>query len=160
MSFKDFNWKKYLKECLDSTNFSCIATIDKKGVWANPVYFAYDQKFALYFISQLSSRHMQNLQRDPRISVAIFSTAQKGDVAGIQLEGKAKILTENDNREEIHQAFDTYYGRAGRGPDVKDYINNPTWLYVKITPEDIYYFDTRFFKEERQRVPKELYKKI
>lgn len=155
MNNKKFNWKKYLKECLESTNYCCIATVDPKGVWANPVYFAYDEKFNLYFISQMDSRHMQNLKKDPRISVAIYKTEQKGDVLGIQLQGNAKIIL--DDEKEIQHAFDMYYGRAGKGPDVQNYINNPTWLYVKITPEHIYYFDTRFFGEERQEVPKEIY---
>lgn len=157
MTSKNFDWKKYLKECLDSTTFCCIATVDPKGVWANPVYFAWDDKFNLYFISQMHSRHMQNLQKDSRISIAIFSTAQKGNVAGIQLEGNAKILTVNDQKKEIQQAYDTYYGRAGKGPDVQGYINNPTWLYVKVIPSHLYYFDTRFFDEARQEVPKEIY---
>lgn len=148
-----FNWKKYLLECMSSTDYYCIATVDKKGVWSNPVYFAWDEKFNFYFISQMHSRHMQNLKNNPRIAVSIYKTEQKGDVVGIQLEGTAKILSEEDGKEEIQHAYDTYYGRAGHGPDVQQYINNPTWLYVKITPEQIYYFDTRFFDEERQKVP-------
>ncbi len=149
----NFNWKKYLTECLKSTDYCCLGTVDEKGVWTNPVYFAWDEKFNFYFISQMTSRHMQNTQKDPRVSLAIFSTAQKGDVAGIQLEGEAKILSESDTKDEIQNAYDTYYGRAGKGPDVQGYINNPTWLYVKITPVQIYYFDTKFFEEERQTVP-------
>lgn len=145
-----FDWKKYLLECMQSTNYCCIATVSKKGVWANPVYFAWDSKFNLYFISQMSSRHMQNLKNNPNISVAIYKTEQKGDVIGVQLEGAAKIIL--DDQKEIQHAFDTYWSRAGKGPDIKEYIDNPKWLYVKITPEHIYYFDTRFFKEKRQLV--------
>lgn len=148
-----FNWKKYITQCLESTDFCCISTVDSKGVWSNPVYFAWDNKFILYFISQMRSRHMQNLSKIPRIAVAIYKTEQKGDVAGIQLEGTVKILTQKDKREEIQHAYDIYYGRAGKGPDVQDYINNPTWYYVKVIPEQVYYFDTRFFGEERQKVP-------
>lgn len=149
----NFDWKKYLLECMNSTDYCCIATVDKKGVWSNPVYFAWDEQFNLYFISQMHSRHMQNLNKNPRIAISIYKTEQKGDVVGIQLEGTAKILHEEDGKEEIQHAYDTYYGRAGHGPNVQQYINNPTWLYVKITPEQIYYFDTRFFDEERQEVP-------
>lgn len=152
---KDFNWKKYLTECLDSTTFCCIATVDPKGVWANPVYFSFDENFNLYFISQMQSRHMQNLKKDPGISVAIYKTEQKGDVFGTYIEGEAKIILKD--KEKIQEAFDIYYGRAGKGPDVQGYMNNPTWLYVKVTPNHIYYFDTRFFDEERQEVPKEIY---
>lgn len=151
----NFNWNKYLKECLESTQYCCIATVDPKGVWANPVYFAYDEKFNLYFISQMKSRHMQNLNKDPRISVSIYKTEQKGDVAGTYIEGQVEIILKD--KKEIKKAFDVYYGRAGKGPDVQGYINNPTWLYVKVTPSHIYYFDTRFLGEERQEVPKKIY---
>ncbi len=152
---KNFEWRKYLIECLESTEYCSIGTVDEKGVWVNPVYFAYDEKFNLYFISQMNSRHMQNLKKDPRISIAIYKTEQKGDVAGTYIEGGARIILKD--KKEIQKAFDVYYGRAGKGPDVQEYINNPTWLYVKVTPEHIYYFDTRVFGEERQEVPKEIY---
>lgn len=152
MNKKDFDWKKYIEEALSATNFCSIATVDKKGVWSNPVFFAWDNNYNLYFISQMSSRHMQNIRSNSRIAVSIYKTEQEGDVLGIQLEGEAKILSEKD-REEVKLAYKTYYGRAGYGPDMKEYLNNPTWLYVKIIPENIYYFDTRFFGEERQTVP-------
>lgn len=148
-----FDWKKYLLECMNSTDYCCIATVDKKGVWSNPVYFAWDDQFNFYFISQMHSRHMQNLIKNTRIAVSIYKTEQKENVAGIQLEGTSKILSEADSKKEIQHAYDTYYGRAGHGPDVQEYISNPTWLYIRIIPEQIYYFDTRFFDEERQLVP-------
>jgi len=153
MKTNKFNWKKYIDEALNATDYCSIATVDKKGAWSNPVYFAWDHKYNLYFISQMQSRHMQNIKGDGRIAVSIYKTEQKGDVVGIQLEGTAHILSEKDSKKEIQHAFETYYGRAGHGPDVQGYINNPTWLYVKITPSRIYYFDTRFFDEERQEVP-------
>ena len=153
MNPRDFDWKKYLIECMSSTNFCCISTVDPKGVWSNPVYFAWDTDFNFFFISQMHSRHMQNIQNNSRISMAIYKTEQKDDVVGIQLEGTAKIITDNDNLEEIKHAYEIYYRRAGHGPDVQGYTNDPSWLYVRVTPEQMYYFDTRFFKEEKQVVP-------
>lgn len=150
---KDFDWRKYLLECMNSTEYCCIATVDKKGVWCNPVYFAWDDQFNLFFISQIHSRHMQNLSKSSRISVSIYKTEQKGGVVGIQLEGESQIIFETDSKKEIDHAYNIYYSRAGHGSDVQGYINNPTWLYVKVIPEQIYYFDTRFFDEERQTVP-------
>ncbi len=149
----NFDWKKHIDEALNATDFCSIATVDGKGVWSNPVYFAWDNEYIFYFISQMPSRHMQNLKKNNRIAISVYKTEQKGDVIGIQLEGVAEIISEKDGKEEIQHAYDTYYGRAGHGPDVQGYINNPTWLYVKITPEQIYYFDTRFFDEERKLVP-------
>ena len=148
-----FDWKKYIIECLKSTDYCCIATVDQKGVWSNPVYFAWDDNFIFYFISQMKSRHMQNIKKNARVAFSIYKTEQKGDVVGIQVEGDAVILTKDDSKNEIQHAYDVYYGRAGHGPDVQQYINNPTWLYVKIKPEKMYYFNTRFFEEERQEIP-------
>lgn len=153
MNKENFNWKKYILECLNSTNFCTIATVDPKGVWSNPVFFAWDTLFNFYFISQMSTRHMKNIKENPRIAMSIYKTEQVSNVAGIQLEGDAQILTGGSPKDEIQHAYDTYYGRAGHGPDMQAYLNDPTWLYVKVTPEQIYYFDTRFFKEERQTVP-------
>lgn len=153
MNKSQFNWKKYINEALSATDYCSIATVDEKGVWSNPVYFAWDNRYNLFFISQMSSRHMQNLKKNSRIAVSIYKTEQKGDVVGIQLEGTAKIISKEDGKKEIQHSYSTYYGRAGHGPDVQQYIDNPLWLYVKITPEQIYYFDTRFFGEQRQDVP-------
>lgn len=156
-----FDWRKYLEECMSSTEYCCIATVDAAGVWSNPVYFAWDRNFKLYFISQPQSRHMKNLERDPRISVSIYSTGQSsfGDLSGVQLEGRAHILQEE---KDIQYAYATYYGRRypeiGRdnsGKNEDAYINNPEWAFVEIIPEHIYYFDTKLFGEKRQEVPRD-----
>ena len=145
-----FDWEKYLIECLSSTEYFSLATVDHKGVWVNPVYFAWDEDFTFYFISQLHSRHMQNISKDKRVSVAIYKTEQKGDVQGVQLEGEAAILS---NQDDVEKAFAIYHHRTGGGKEQEEYITNPTWIFVKITPQHLYYFDTRFFDEERQEVP-------
>lgn len=156
-----FDWKKHLVACMQSTEYCCLATVDKAGVWSNPVYFAWDENFSLYFISQPHSRHMQNLAKDGRIAVSIYSTAQStfDDVAGIQLEGKAQILSE---KSEIEKARAAYAGRKYSDPtegEKDPYLHSPEWLFVKIVPEHIYYFDTRFFDEVRQEVPAAVFKK-
>lgn len=153
MEFREFDWEKYLLECMSSTEYCAISTVDKDGSWVNPVFFAWDKQWNLYFISQMSSRHMQNLKKDPRTSVAIFSTAQQGDVVGIQMQGMAKFVLPDSAPEEIEECYATYYNRAGHGPDVKHYKNDSSWIYVKITPSQVFYFDTRFFEEVRQEVP-------
>ena len=107
---------------------------------------------------------MENLEKDHRIAVAIYSTEQStfGDVAGIQLDGNAYILTD---KQEVERAYNIYYGRkysdTGTNPKkgTDAYINNPEWIFVKIVPEHTYYFDTRFFDEVRQEVPHQMFKK-
>lgn len=82
--------------------------------------------------------------------MAIYKTNQTDHVVGSYLEGTANILTESAEIEEAHKI---YFNRAGTGEDVQQYINNPTWIFVKVIPDHLYYFDTRFFEEERVEVP-------
>ena len=162
MIMKDFNWKKHLVGCMNSTLFCALSTIENGRTWTCPVLFAFDEKFNLYFISMLSSKHMKNIKKDGQVSIAIYSTkfGVDDDVFGIQMVGRAMILPDN----EVERAYDCYYGRkfpktrkpSERTP--KDHMGNAKWKFVRIKPVEIYYFDTRFFDEERQAVPKEIYK--
>lgn len=153
MSEVSFDWKKHLTDCLDATNYCSIGTVDDKGVWVNPVYFAWDDKFNFYFISLLPNvRHMANIRKDPRVSMAIYKTEQKGDVIGVYVEGKAKILEDEKEREHAHKV---YYGRVGSLEQNEFAMHDPKWHFVKITPENIYYFDSKRFGEERVSVPRE-----
>ncbi len=106
---------------------------------------------------------MKNLEKDKRIAVSVYSTNQStfGDVAAIQLEGSTSIL---QDRKEIEHAYKVYYGRKypdkGRDPKkgVGAYLKNPEWIFVKVAPEHVYYFNTRFFDEERKEVPTSVFK--
>ena len=75
---QNFDWTKYVRECLDSTEYLCLGTTDgRDNIWTNPVWFAYDEKFNLYFVSKLNSIHMPNISKHQfKISVSIFSTNQ------------------------------------------------------------------------------------
>ena len=149
----NFEWKKHLVECLSSTDYCSIATVDNKGVWINPVYFAWDDQFNLYFISMSQVRHMQNIKNNPRVAMAIYKTEQKGDVIGVQLEGEAKVLENEEDRKNAHQV---YYGRVGSLEQNEFAMHDPKWLFVKVTPDQIYYFDSKIFGEERQEIPTEV----
>lgn len=147
---KAFDWKKHIDEALKATDYCCIATVDEKGVWSNPVYFAWDEKYNLYFISQMHSRHMQNIKKNSRVSVSIYKTEQKGDVIGIQLEGEAKILETEEDKKSAHTV---YYGRTGSLEQNEFAMHDPKWVFVRITPQQMYYFDSKTFGEERQVIP-------
>jgi nitroimidazol reductase NimA-like FMN-containing flavoprotein (pyridoxamine 5'-phosphate oxidase superfamily) len=145
-----FNWKQYIEEVLAATPYCALGTIGQKGSWTNPVFFAWDTGWNLYFVSLPASRHMQNITKDGRVSMAIYATDQdtKGDVRGIQLSGTAEV-TRGEAREE---AMRVYFTRAeGQEASYRD------WEFVKMTVSDLYYFDTRFFEENRMEVPRHVY---
>lgn len=147
----NFDWEKYITQCLESTNYFALATVDlENGVWVNPVYFASDSRFNFYFISMMHVRHMQNISKDSKVAVAIYKTEQKGEVVGVQLEGEGHILEDEEERKKAHQV---YYGRVGSLEQNEFAMHDPKWVFVKITPKQIYYFDSQNFGEERQKVP-------
>ena len=156
------DWNKQVKEALERTHFMALSTVGKDGVWTCPVFFSYDNKLNLYFKSIPTSKHMQNIMQNPELSLAIFSTTRlpEGDVVGLQIKGVAKILK---TREEVDAAAKINYARSRPEIDYKTKVDehlgeNAVWNFVKITPIEAWYFDTRFFDEEkdgRQKVPLE-----
>lgn len=162
---KKFDWKRYAEACMRSTEYCSLATVDNAGaVWVNPVYFSWNKQWRLYFISQPHTRHVENIAENDRIAVAIYSTQPRasGDVIGIQLEGKARLLSK---RKEIEEAYVCYYGRKypktkkdRKSISADDYMRNDSvWHFFEIVPKNIYYFDTRYFDEKRQKVPRKVY---
>lgn len=157
----NFNWKSRLLECLNSTQYMALATKDtKNGSWVCPVYFAWDESHNLYFISLPDSQHMQNIQQNSRVAVAIYSTNQNthGDVLGLQLSGTA---TEMHDKEGIKSAYSCYSGRLERDTKtpfhrkVEEFLNEETdWIFVKVSPDKIFLLDSSNFGENRILIPK------
>ena len=153
-------WKNLINDCFSSTCFMALSTYGTDGLWVNPVYFAWDDNFNLYFISELDCRHMRNIQSSAEVACAVFPTNQNNDVFGAYIRGNATIVSKDNPDWKI--ADKTYYDRVY--PDDPNYElrNAPTcyrqkdsWHLVKITINELSYFDTRYFEEIRVTVPLE-----
>ena len=147
-------WKTYLKSRLDMSQFLSLATRNENEVWTSPLYFAYDNAFTLYFISEKSSQHVRNLERTVSISCAIYSTSQKPgeDVVGIQMTDKAYAV----NDEEREHAREVYFSATdARRPVAYGEFMEPTgeWHYFKIVPNEIFTLDSEIFGEKRIKLP-------
>jgi uncharacterized protein YhbP (UPF0306 family) len=150
------SWKTLIADCFASTTFMSLATYGKEGLWVNPVYFAWDKKNDIYFISELDCLHMRNIQNSSQVACTIYPTNQTGDVYGAYLKGHAYVLTDPVDKK---IADDTYYGRVypndpnGKSRDADGYRLSPYWHFVKIGIDNLWYFDTRYFEERRIKVP-------
>ncbi len=150
------DWNTHLTEVMDRTEFMALTTSGPEGNWVCPVQFSYDEHLNLYFKSMPHSRHMQDIRANPDVAIAIFSTNRfpGGDVAGIQLQGQAKILSAQS---EVEVAAKYHYGRSQPEIDYHTRVaermgENAEWNFVKVVPTEVWCFDTRHFDEERQRV--------
>lgn len=150
------NWNEKIKEALDRTEFMAIATVNGSESWTNPVAFAYDEKANLYFISMMDARHVQNIVNNGHISAAIYKTERfsDGDVIGLQLTGTCEHLT---NKEAIEKASRCYFGRSPSNDEFREKTSavsgaNALWQFFKITPTELWCFDSRIFGEKREKV--------
>ena len=148
------DWNAKVKEALDRTEFMAISTIGPDGSWTNPVQYGHSEKLDLYFISMFHSKHVQNLLKDNRVSVAIFKTERfdDGEVLGLQLKGLVSQIT---SRKDIEEASRNYYG-VGYESKVENHIGEAAkWKFFKIIPDELWCFDSRVFGDERKQVPLE-----
>jgi len=150
------DWNEKIKEALDRTEFLAIATVDGAESWTNPVAFAYDARANLYFISMMDAKHVQNIVSNGHVSAAIFKTEcfSDGDVLGLQLAGTCEHLTE---RESIKEAAQHYFSRSTSNDEFREKTSavgglDAVWQFFKITPTELWCFDSRIFGEKRERV--------
>jgi uncharacterized protein YhbP (UPF0306 family) len=123
-----------VKEALERTEIMALSTIGPDGSWTSPVQFGYDEKLELSFMSMPDTKHAQNILKDPRVSVAIYSfPGPEGGNLGLQIKGKADDVT-------------------GQSVTDKAVASSETWHRFRIVPEEVWCFDSRVFGGKRQRV--------
>jgi general stress protein 26 len=119
-----------IQEALARVGIMALATLDEDGGrWTSPVLFQHDASLHLYFASLPDARHVRNIQRDPRVSAAIYSyPSPPGGSLGLQIKGRAE-------------------------PAAAPGTRSDGWQHFKITPDEAWVFDSR---NDRQRHPVDL----
>lgn len=153
---ENVDWNVKVKEALDRSEFMAISTTGIDGSWTNPVAYAYSEKMELFFISMMDSKHAKNILAKRDISGAIFKTErfEGGDVLGLQYKGTAQHLTK---QADIDYAAKYYFGNSPANDafrletSEKGGIEAP-WQFFKITPSELWCFDSRVFGEQRRQV--------
>lgn len=83
-----------LQKYLRLHNLMSLATRGK-DMWICTVYYVIDNKFNLYFISESTADHIQDIKRNSSVSCAIADSRQKvtSKKIGIQIQGKASPVS-------------------------------------------------------------------
>lgn len=113
-------------EALNRSEIMALSTVDPdSGSWTSPVQFQWNANLHLFFSSMPGTRHVQNIARDSRVSVAIYSfPGPPGGNLGLQIGGECRRISEE--------------GEEG-------------WQRFEITPTEVWYFDSRLDRD-RHRV--------
>lgn len=151
----EIDWNQKVREILDRTEFLALSTMGDGDTWTCPVAFSYDEKMNLYFISMMHTKHVKNIIKESKVSVAIFSTERyaSGDVSGLQLSG---LATEILDSKELQSAAENYFSRSANNDEFMNQTSakdvEALWHFFKIVPKELWCFDSRIFGELRERV--------
>lgn len=131
-----------------------IASSDNSKPWIATVFYCYDEKLNMYFLSGLARRHSQEILKNSEVAVAIADQNQifGNRIKGLQIEGTCIPL----NGEKAIYAFELYKKRfpkvEGLMPeealtkDVKSFPKGESIHRIwKVTPAKIKIFDESIY---------------
>jgi len=116
--------KKLITDNLNQTKMMQIATISDGKPWICNVWFVTDDDLNIYWLSSTKVRHSQAISIDPNVAIAFYKFQQPSDpsVAGVQMEGTAEILTD---QEDIEKAIQLYSERIFGLDMIKQFMSSP-----------------------------------
>ena len=118
--------------------------------WPAIVYFIADQDLNLYFISHPHDLHCRNLEKEPRVGIAIYSSEQpnSGDKIGVQFSGSVKVV---NNLEKVKWMLDLWK-KLIAGPQPGDLLEVGGSRVYKVLPEKIKFFNTKLFPKNNFQI--------
>jgi len=131
---------KKARQILAENIYCTIATSSKEGIpWISPVFFGYDEKFNIYWISDKNAKHSKLIHSNPKIAIVIFnSKAPEGKGDAIYIEAEAHELT---NEKEIKKGVKIRDSRAKieefRVKKIEEVMNDGAWRIYKAIPRKI-----------------------
>lgn len=85
-------------ELVEACSVMTLATVDEAGLpHAVNLYFAFDDRLALYFVSDPDSLHSKHLAARPQVAVTIYPQVKMWQqIRGVQLHGRASAIDAAD----------------------------------------------------------------
>ena len=95
---------KSVARILEATQLCSMATVHEGNSHINTAYFCYDDRLDIYFVSEASSVHIQNIATNPSMAVCVFDTHQPWDdwKVGLQFFGTARSTDKHEFKHGSH----------------------------------------------------------
>lgn len=120
--------------------YMTIATATKDGrPWISPVFFAYDENYNLFWVSNKDSLHSNLIKDNPQIAIVIFnSQAPEDEGDGVYFESIASVLEDDI---EIKQAMELLSKRVTKDEfrikKIGEVTSDGIWRIYRATPTKI-----------------------
>lgn len=124
------------KKIIKNNIYLTLATSDGDP-WAAPLFYAVDNEFNFYFISQMDCVHVKHILKNHKVAFAIFDSHQKeGEGNGVQGSGEAFLMKDN----ELDTAFKWY--QTTYVPMKKEsFSGKAPYRFFKLVTEKFYVLD-------------------
>ena len=143
------NLNKIAQKILRDNMYLSLSTCAQNKPWIAPLFYRVGNNNELYFASQPTSIHCQNIRKNPKVALAIFDSHQKeGTGVGIQAAGKAEML---DARSQILEAL-KHYRTDFFKVTADSFLGKAKYRMYKITPSVFYFNDPRVKTDRRVEV--------
>ena len=130
---------KGAKQIIENNIYMTIATATKDGKpWVSPVFFAYDDKYNLYWVSNKAALHSKLIRDNGRVAIVIFdSSAPEGEADGVYVEANAKELTNTSEQKKVMNLLNKRMTVEKFQIDDDDVAEEGVWRLYKATPVKI-----------------------
>jgi hypothetical protein len=128
------------RRLIEATPHLTLATADASGKpWSNPVYFAHDQAFTLYWVSFRQTVHSANIRVRPQVGISLLGEPPDHEGQGVYFDA---VATELHDPTEVERAIEV---RRTRPQDRKfavtapgDVLGDAAWRIYRAVPVAVY----------------------
>jgi uncharacterized protein YhbP (UPF0306 family) len=123
--------RELIKAYLRQATMMQVATVHGNKPWCSTMFFAFDEKWNLYWISKPTTKHSQHIEENLHVAGTIVmqqDSRSSATIRGLQYEGTAEML----NGDEEAMGAECYRSRFGREATFLEDIrsgNNPHKIY-------------------------------
>lgn len=129
------------RQIILNNDYMTIATADLDGTpWVSPVFFVFDEKLNLIWVSNKDARHSKLIRKNSRVAIVIFdSKAQEGAGDAVYIEATARELVEDG---EIEAGMKVRLKRETceefRVNSISDVKDDKSWRMYCASPNKVY----------------------
>ena len=104
-----------VEEVIKNNEYLGLATADGEEPWLAPIEYIYDESGDFYFFSTTSSRHVEHMETNDTVAVAIWDEHQpeydsdlSASLNGVQIRAKASRVPEDEYPEAIVAGIEAF----------------------------------------------------
>ena len=138
---EEIDVEQIVREYIDKTIHMSLATVSNNKPWVCEVHFAYDDDLNLYWRSQKSRRHSQEIEANPSVAGNIVQQHAVGEYPhAIYFEGNTNIITDENEIKKAAELLSNRMKISSPTDLIKDTQKDDGHKFYKISVENWYAF--------------------